>query len=78
MAKIPQDFWEDAKWAEEHMSELQKKYLEKRVAIVDRKVAGVADDPGIAEKTAKEKTGRKCIPLIFVESGEALFKSQIQ
>ena len=55
------------------MPELQKKYLRKWVAIVDKKVAGAADDPGIAEKTAKEKTGRKCIPLIFVESGEALY-----
>jgi len=35
MENIPKDFWEDAKWAEEHMSELQKKYLEKWVAIVD-------------------------------------------
>lgn len=73
MEKIPKEFWEDAKWAEKHMPELQKKYLRKWVAIVDKKVAGAADDPGIAEKTAKEKTGRKCIPLIFVESGEALY-----
>lgn len=73
MEKIPKEFWEDAKWAEEHMSELQKKYLEKWVAIVDKKVAGVADDPGIAEKIAKEKTKRRYIPLIFVESGEALY-----
>ena len=43
------------------------------VAIVDKEVAGVADDPGIVEKIAKEKTGRKYIPLLFVESGEALY-----
>lgn len=73
MEKIPKEFWEDVKWAEKHMAELQMKHLEKWVAIVDKKVAGVADDPGIAEKIAKEKNGRKCIPLIFVESGEALY-----
>lgn len=73
MEKIPKEFWEDERWAERHMAELQKKYLEKWVAIVDKEVAGVADDPGIAEKIAKEKTGRKYIPLIFIESGEALY-----
>ena len=35
METIPKEFWEDAKWAEKHMPELQKKYLEKWVAIVD-------------------------------------------
>lgn len=71
--KIPNEFWEDAKWAETHMAELQDKYLGKWVAVVDKKVAGVADDPGIAERAAKERTGKKYIPLIFVESGEALY-----
>ncbi len=50
MEKIPKGFWEDAKWAEKHMPDSQKKYLEKWVAIVDRKVA---DDHGIAEEIAK-------------------------
>jgi hypothetical protein len=34
----PKEFWEDARWAEEHYSELQKQYRDKWVAIVDKKL----------------------------------------
>jgi hypothetical protein len=73
MEKIPKQFWEDQNWISEHMSELQEKYLNKWVAVVDKHVAGFADDPGIARKIAREKTGKKYIPVEFVESGEALY-----
>ena len=78
METLPQDFWEDAKWAEEHMPELQNKYLRKWVAIVDKKVAGVGENGDIARKIARKKTDKKIIPVIFVESGEALYSSKIQ
>jgi len=71
--KMPKRFWDDEEWALERMGKLQKKYKEKWVAIVDRRVVGVAEDPGIARKVAKEKTGKKHIPVIFIESGESLY-----
>ena len=73
MEKIPKRFWDDEEWVSTHGSELQKKYLNKWVAVVDKKVVAAADDPGIAEKIAREKTGNKYILVEFMESGEALY-----
>ena len=67
---IPKRFWEDSKWAHEHIGELQEKYADKWVAICDKKVAAVADGPIDARKEAQKKTGIKEIPVIFVESGQ--------
>ena len=72
--KIPNQFWENIRWAEKHMPKLQKNYLEKWVAIVNKEVAGVGEDGNIARRIAREKTGEKFIPVIFIESGEALYQ----
>lgn len=71
--KIEKRFWRDERWAEMHFPELQKKYLGKWIAIVNEKVAAVAEGPETARKVAKEKTGMKQIPVIFVESGQNLY-----
>jgi len=55
------------------MAELQKKYKDKWMAIVNKQVAGVGEDGNLARKMAIEKTGKKFIPVIFIESGEALY-----
>lgn len=71
--KLPKRFWEDSRWAHEHFGELQKKYLEKWVAIVNKKVAGVGEDGDIARRIARRKTGIKEIPVVFVESGQNIY-----
>ena len=71
--KIEKRFWRDERWAAMHFPELQKKYLGKWIAIVNEKVVAVAEGPETARKAAKEKTGMKQIPVIFVESGQNLY-----
>ncbi len=70
---IPKRFWDDSKWAHEHIGELQEKYVDKWVAIYNKKVVAVADGPMDAEKEAQKKTGIKIIPVVFVESGNKIF-----
>ena len=69
----PKDFWEDARWAEEHYAELQRQYQDKWVAIVNKKVVSYGENRGEVKKRAMELTGKKYIPLIYVESGAAIY-----
>lgn len=71
--KLPKRFWEDKKWAHKHIDELQQKYTNKWVAIVNKEVAGVGEDGDIAREIAIKKTGVKEIPVIFVESGQNIY-----
>jgi len=69
----PKEFWEDKDWAIEHYAELQRQYKDKWVAIVDKKVVSYGNNLGEVEERARELTGKKYIPLIFVESGAAIY-----
>jgi len=71
--KVSKRFWEDDKWAHEHYMELQDKYVDKWVAIYNKKIIAVAEGPEDARKFAEKKTGIKEIPVIFVESGQNLY-----
>ena len=71
--KISNRYWQDNDWAYHHYSELQKKYLEKWVAIVNKKVVSAGLSPKKVIKTAKKKTGVKKFPVIYVESGANLY-----
>jgi len=71
--KIPKEFWEDAKWAEEHYSELIKKYPEEWIAIVDKKVVSRGENLALVREEARAKTGRERIPTIFVECGDHVY-----
>ncbi len=73
--KMPQRFWEDDKWAIEHYMQLQDKYVDKWVAIVNKEVVAVAEGPIDARTKAQEKTGIKEIPVIFVESGQNIYQN---
>jgi len=66
---MPKRFYSDREWADKHYSELQKKYPNKRVAILNKKVVGVSDDTGNFLEKAKKKTKEKHIPTIWIESG---------
>jgi len=71
----PKEFWDDTKWGEEHYPELQKRYPDKWVAIVNKTVAGVGKNISAAERMAHEKTKREIrnIPVMFVESGTHIY-----
>jgi len=73
MAKIEsKDFWDDENWGFKHYSELVRKYPDRWVAINDRKVVASGDLDAV-EKKAKKKTGKKHVPVIFVESGSHIY-----
>ncbi len=67
--KVPERFWEDVDWAEEHFSHLSEKYTDMWVAIVDGEVVSFGKNGGIVEEEARAKTGKKHIYMIFAESG---------
>jgi len=67
------EFWEDARWAEENYPELQKRYQDKWVAVVDKKVVSYGENRRDTKRRAMELTGRKYIPLLYVESGAAIY-----
>ncbi|MFQ6087915.1 MAG: DUF5678 domain-containing protein [Candidatus Methanofastidiosia archaeon] len=63
------EFWEDKNWAYENYSELVKRFSDQWIAIVDKKVICADPDLEKVEKKAREKTSKKHIPIIFIESG---------
>jgi hypothetical protein len=69
LESIPKDFWEDREWAYEHYQELAKKYPNKWVAIMKKKVVAVSDGSGKILEEARAKTKREYIPIIFIEGG---------
>lgn len=73
METISKAFWEDQKWAFEHHSELIDKYKDMWVAIVDKKIVSAGEDLGKVEEEAKKKTGKKQIPVFFVECGAHIY-----
>ena len=69
----PKEFWEDKDWAVEHYAELQKQYRDKWVAVIGKKVVSYGQNRGEVRQQAFKLTGKKYIPLIFVESGAAIY-----
>jgi len=66
---MPKRFYRDREWADKHYSELQKKYPNKWIAVLNKKVVGVSDDKGNFLEKAKQKTKEEHIPTIWIESG---------
>ena len=67
------EYFDDMHWADECYLELQKKYKDCWIAIVDREVISFGKDLAKVKKEAFDKTGRKDIPVIFVESGSHIY-----
>lgn len=70
---LPKRFWDDSRWAHQNFGRLQDKYVNKWVAVYNKKVVAVAEGPMDARKLAQKKTGVKEIPVVFVESGHNLY-----
>ncbi|MEW6202559.1 MAG: DUF5678 domain-containing protein [bacterium] len=74
MNKMPKKFWEDRDWAFKNYSSLMNKYKNEWVAIVDKKVVA-SGALGRVEEKAKKKTGRRHIPVLFIEGGGNVYKN---
>lgn len=73
MNTISKEFWEDQQWGFKHHSELINKYKDMWVAILDKKVVSAGEDLEKVEEEAKKKTGKKQIPVLFVECGTHIY-----
>ncbi|KPV62162.1 MAG: hypothetical protein AOA65_2054 [Candidatus Bathyarchaeota archaeon BA1] len=69
----PKEFWEDAKWGREHYAELQERYKDQWVAIVDKRVVSYGKNLKKVEEEAKKLTKKEHIYTTFVESGAAIY-----
>jgi glutaredoxin len=73
MEEIPNRFWEDLKWGREHHSDLLEYHRNKWVAIVNKKIVSAGSNLEEVENIAREKTGEKHIPTIFIDGGEHIY-----
>jgi hypothetical protein len=64
--KCRKSFWEDLEGGSRYHSELEEKYADMWVAIVNRQVVFGGKDLAKVKREAQEKT-RKNIPVIYVE-----------
>jgi len=71
--KMPKEFWTDQEWGFKHHTELLKRYRDKWIAIVNKKVIASGSDLAKVEKLAQKKTRKKYIPVMFVESGSHIY-----
>ena len=69
----PKEFWDDLKWGRKHYHELVVKYTDKWVAIVNKKVVASGESIKRIRQEAIKKTGKKHIPIIFVEDASHVY-----
>lgn len=71
---IPKSYWQDEQWAFDHYPELVKRYEDRWVAVVNRRVVAASKSSVKAEEQAKAKTGRQSpIAVVFVETGRRIY-----
>ena len=72
---IPQAYWENSRWGREHATELYQQYKDVWIAIADKQVVAVGNDPIRVRKIAARKTGRPTaeIAVKFIESGLTIY-----
>ena len=71
---IPKRYWQDQQWAFDHYPELVKRYEDRWVAVVNRRVVAASKSSVKAQRQAKAKTGRRSpIAVVFVENGRHVY-----
>ena len=71
--KVPNGFWEDAKWVRDNYSELLRKYPDKWIAVVGKKVISSGKILSRVERNAKKKTRRSLIYSTFIGCGHHVY-----
>jgi len=74
-ASTPRAYWENARWAREHATELHEQYEGHWVAIADQQVVLVGSNPiGVRERAARQ-TGHSTAEVFvqFMESAGAIY-----
>jgi len=71
---IPKRYWQDEQWAFDHYPELVKRYGDRWVAVVNRRVIATSKSSVKAEEQARAKTGRRLpIAVVYVETGRHVY-----
>lgn len=73
MKKISKEFWDDDEWAENHYIDLQDKYKDEWIAVVNEQVVSHGKSLAKVEEEAKIKTSKKEISLTFIECGNHVY-----
>ncbi len=73
MKKISKEFWDDDEWAESHYIDLQDKYKDEWVAVVNGCVVSHGKSLAKVEEEAKIKTSKKEISVTFIECGNHVY-----
>jgi hypothetical protein len=68
-----QRFLEDLDWASAHHTALLKRYRDQWVAIYKQHVVAHGTSLAQVKRAAQAKTGRKHIPVYFVDSGASIY-----
>lgn len=75
--KIPELFWEDSRWIEQHYSELVEKYPDQWIAVVNKRVIAHGKDRAKVKKTTMARKKRGDFPLVFIECGKPCLPNPI-
>ena len=71
---IPKSYWRDQRWAFDHYPELVKRYEDRWVAVVNRRVVASSKSSVKAQERARAKTGRRLpIAVVYVETGRRIY-----
>ena len=71
---IPKSYWQDEQWVFDHYPELVKRYGDRWVAVVNRRVIAASKSSVKAEDQARAKTGRRLpIAVVYVETGRHVY-----
>ena len=71
---IPKSFWQDQRWAFDHYPDLVKRYEDRWVAVVNKRVVAASKSSVKAEEQARAKTGRRLpIAVVYVETGRHVY-----
>ena len=70
---IPRDYWEDEKWADEHITVLAGDFPNQWVAIFRKGVIASGKSMESVTKIGREKAGGRMVPVVFAEKGGHIY-----
>lgn len=66
--RLPEEFWEDQRWALENYSNLRKEYADIWIAILNKKVVACGKELTEEKEEYLRKTAGRPLVLLFIES----------
>lgn len=72
---LSNQFWKDDKWAHKNYQILSKRYPNKWVAVLNRKVISFSESLAKVKKEAERIAKGKDFPILFIEKGAHVYKN---